>query len=103
MDGVVLEGESSLNTVALTGESVPRDVKTGDDIISGCVNISGLLKVRVTKSFGESTVSKIIDLVENAGANKSKSETFIARFAYIYSYCRICRCCFCRTSTAFLR
>ena len=85
MDGVVLEGESCLNTVALTGESVPRDVKTGDDIISGCVNISGLLKVRVTKSFGESTASKIIDLVENAGANKSKSETFIARFARIYT------------------
>lgn len=85
MDGVVLEGKSSLNTVALTGESVPRDVDVADEVISGCVNISGLLKVKVTKSFGESTASKIINLVENAGENKSKSETFIAKFARVYT------------------
>jgi Cd2+/Zn2+-exporting ATPase len=85
MDGVVAEGLSSLNTVALTGESMPRDVKPGDDIISGCVNISGVLKVTVTKCFGESTASKIINLVENASNNKSKSETFIARFAHVYT------------------
>lgn len=85
MDGVVLEGKSSLNTVALTGESVPRDVDVDDEVISGCVNISGLLKVKVTKSFGESTASKIINLVENAGENKSKSETFIAKFARVYT------------------
>ena len=85
LDGVVIEGASSLNTVALTGESVPRDVKEGDTILSGCVNLSGLLKVRVTKSFGESTASKIIDLIENAGENKSRSESFITRFARIYT------------------
>ena len=85
LDGVVVEGNSSLNTVALTGESLPRDVKEGDDIVSGCVNLSGLLKVKVTKSFGESTASKIIDLVENAGENKSKSETFISKFARVYT------------------
>ena len=85
LDGTVLEGLSSLNTVALTGESLPRDVVPGDDVISGCVNISGLLRVKVSKTFGESTASKIIDLVENAGENKSKSETFIAKFAKIYT------------------
>lgn len=85
LDGVVADGASSLNTVALTGESVPRDVKEGDGVISGCVNISGVLKVRVTKTFGESTASKIIDLVENASSNKSKSETFISRFAHVYT------------------
>ena len=85
LDGVVVEGNSSLNTVALTGESLPRDVKEGDEIVSGCVNLSGLLKVKVTKSFGESTASKIIDLVENAGENKSKSETFISKFARVYT------------------
>ena len=85
MDGVVLEGKSSLNTVALTGESVPRDVDVNDDVISGCINISGLLKVRVIKSFSESTASKIINLVENASENKSKSETFIAKFAHVYT------------------
>ena len=85
MDGVIVEGSSSLNTVALTGESVPRTVHNGDRVISGCVNVSGLIKVRVEKSFGESTVSKIIDLVENAGENKSKSENFITRFAKIYT------------------
>ena len=85
MDGVITDGSSSLNTVALTGESAPRGVKTGDDVLSGCVNISGLLKVKVTKSFGESTASKIINLVENASEKKSKSETFIAKFAHVYT------------------
>ena len=85
LDGTVLEGSSSLNTVALTGESLPRDVVAGDDVISGCVNISGLLHIKVNKTFGESTASKIIDLVENAGENKSKSETFIAKFAKVYT------------------
>ena len=85
MDGVIVEGSSSLNTVALTGESIPRTVHNGDRVISGCVNVSGLIKVRVEKSFGESTVSKIIDLVENAGENKSKSENFITQFAKIYT------------------
>lgn len=85
MDGTVLKGTSSLDTVALTGESVPRDVAQGDEIVSGCVNLSGVLEVKVEKSFGESTASKIIDLVENAGENKSKSETFIAKFAHIYT------------------
>lgn len=85
LDGEIMEGQSSLNTVALTGESVPRDVCVGDDVVSGCVNISGLLKVKVTKSFGESTASKIIDMVENASEKKSKSETFIAKFAHVYT------------------
>lgn len=85
LDGTVLEGSSSLNTVALTGESLPRDVAQGDDVISGCVNISGLLNIRVNKTFGESTASKIINLVENAGENKAKSETFIAKFAKVYT------------------
>ena len=85
IDGVVLEGASSLNTSALTGESLPRDVKEGDEIISGCINMSGLLKIRTTKEFGESTVSKILDLVENASSRKSKSEEFIAKFARIYT------------------
>lgn len=85
LDGIVTEGESSLNTVALTGESVPRKIHTGDTIVSGCVNVSGMLKVRVTKTFGESTASRIIDLVENAAENKSKSETFIAKFARVYT------------------
>lgn len=85
LDGVVVDGVSSLNTLALTGESLPREVKTGDEAFSGCVNISGLLKIKVTKSFGESTVSKILELVENASENKSKSETFIAKFARIYT------------------
>ena len=85
LDGIVIEGNTALNTVALTGESLPRDIAEGDEVISGCVNLSGLVKVRTTKSFGESTVSKIIDLVENATENKSKSETFITRFARIYT------------------
>ncbi len=85
LDGVVVEGSSSLNTVALTGESVPRDISVGDSIVSGCVNQGGLLRARVTKSFGESTASKIIDLVENASSNKSRSESFITRFARAYT------------------
>ncbi|MBP5798734.1 MAG: heavy metal translocating P-type ATPase [Prevotella sp.] len=85
LDGVVIEGMSALNTVALTGESLPRDVNVGDEVISGCVNLSGVLRVRTTKAFGESTVSKIIRLVESAGEHKSQSETFITRFARIYT------------------
>ena len=85
LDGVIIEGSTSLNTVALTGESLPREVAEGDEVISGCVNYSGVIKVRTTKSFGESTVSKIIDLVENATENKSKSETFISKFARVYT------------------
>ena len=90
LDGVVIEGTSALNTVVLTGESLPRDVNVGDEVISGCVNLSGVLRVRTTKAFGESTVSKIINLVENAGERKSKSETFIARFARIYTPVVVC-------------
>ncbi len=85
LDGVVLEGSSSLNTAALTGESLPKNVVTGDEILSGCINIGGVLRIRTTKVFGESTVSKIINLVENAGERKSKSEAFITRFARIYT------------------
>ena len=85
LDGVVTEGQSALNTVSLTGESMPRDVNVDDEVISGCVNLSGVIRVRVTKPFGESTVSKIIKLVENAGEHKSQSETFITRFARVYT------------------
>ena len=85
IDGIVEEGSSSLNTSALTGESVPRDIKPGDEIISGCINMTGVLKIRTTKEFGESTVSKILDLVENASSRKSRSEAFISRFARIYT------------------
>ena len=85
VDGRILDGTSSLNTVALTGESLPRDVAPGDDVISGCVNLSGVLRVRVGKSYGESTASKIIALVENSAENKSKSESFIRRFARVYT------------------
>ncbi len=85
MDGMVIEGRSSLDTVALTGESVPRSVHEHEQVISGCVNLSGLLKVKVTKSFGESTASKILDLVENASESKSRSESFISRFARVYT------------------
>lgn len=85
MDGVIVEGASSLDTVALTGESAPRDVAVGDNIVSGCVNVSGVLKMRVAQTFGDSTASKIIDLVENASESKSRSETFITRFARIYT------------------
>ena len=85
IDGVVTEGTSSLNTAALTGESLPRDVKPGEEVISGCVNMTGVLKVRTTREFGESTASKILDLVENAGSRKSKSENFISKFARVYT------------------
>ena len=85
MDGTVIDGRSSLNTVALTGESMPREVGVGSEVISGCINISGALKMRVDKTFGESTASKIIQLVEASGENKSKSETFIRRFARVYT------------------
>ncbi len=85
IDGVVVEGASTLNTSALTGESLPRDIKTGDEITSGCINMTGVLKIRIMKKFGESTVSKILDLVENAGSRKSRSENFISKFARIYT------------------
>lgn len=85
LDGIITEGTSSLNTVALTGESVPKDVAVGDEAVSGCINLSGVIKVKTTKSFGESTVSKIINLVENSGENKSQNETFIRRFAKVYT------------------
>lgn len=85
IDGVVIEGSSTLNTAALTGESIPRDVNAGDEIISGCVNMTGLLRIRTSREFGESTVSKILDLVENASSRKSRSENFISRFARIYT------------------
>ena len=85
LDGIITEGSSTLNTSALTGESLPRDAKEGDEIISGCININGVLKVRTTKEFGESTVSKILELVENSGARKSKSEKFISKFAKVYT------------------
>ena len=85
IDGVVLEGTSSINTAALTGESVPRDVASGDEVISGCINLNGVLRIRTEKAFGESTVSKILELVENSSSNKSRSENFISRFARIYT------------------
>lgn len=85
IDGMVVEGSSTLNTAALTGESVPRDVKAGEEIVSGCINLSGVLKVQTTKEFGESTVSKILELVENASSRKSRSENFISRFAHYYT------------------
>ena len=85
IDGVIVEGTSALNTAALTGESLPRDVQTGDEVISGCVNMTGLLKVQTTKEFGESTVSKILDLVENSSMKKARAENFITRFARVYT------------------
>ena len=85
IDGVVVEGTSTLNTSALTGESLPREVIQGDEVISGCVNLSGVLRMRTTKEFGESTVSKILDLVENSSMKKSRSENFITRFARYYT------------------
>ena len=85
IDGVIVEGESTLNTAALTGESLPRDVRAGDEIVSGCINMSGVLRIRTTTEFGESTVSKILDLVENASSRKSRSEAFISRFARVYT------------------
>ncbi|MFR0839536.1 MAG: HAD-IC family P-type ATPase, partial [Neglectibacter timonensis] len=85
LDGVVLEGRSSLNTSALTGESLPREVEPGDDVISGCINLNGLIRVQVTKVFGESTVAKILDLVENSSSKKAKAENFITKFARYYT------------------
>lgn len=85
LDGKVIEGQSALNTIAITGESMPRQISEGNEVISGCINISGVIKVQTTKTFGESTVSKIINLVENANENKSKSESFISRFAHVYT------------------
>lgn len=85
LDGMVIEGKSALNTIAITGESMPRQISEGNEVISGCINISGVIKVQTTKTFGESTVSKIINLVENANENKSKSESFISRFAHVYT------------------
>lgn len=85
LDGIVVQGSSSLNTSALTGESIPKDVQTGEEVISGCVNMTGLLKIKTTKEFGESTVSKILDLVENSSMKKSKSENFISKFARVYT------------------
>ena len=85
IDGIIEEGNSTLNTSALTGESLPKDVNVGDEVISGCINLTGVLKIRTTKEFGESTVSKILELVESSSSNKSKSEAFISRFAKIYT------------------
>ena len=85
IDGVITEGTSTLNTSALTGESLPRSAKVGDEVISGCINMTGLLKIRTTKEFGESTVSKILELVENSSSRKSKSENFISKFAKYYT------------------
>lgn len=85
LDGVITEGRTTLNTSALTGESLPRSVKTGDEVISGCINVSGVLRIRTTKEFGDSTVSKILDMVENAGSKKSRSENFISKFARVYT------------------
>lgn len=90
LDGIIMDGESALNTSALTGESLPKDVAAGDEILSGCVNISGLLTVKVTKPFGESTVNKILDMVENAAIKKAKTENFITRFAVVYTPMVVC-------------
>lgn len=98
LDGIIIEGSSSLNTSALTGESLPRDAKTGDEIISGCINMTGVLKIRTSKEFGESTVSKILELVENSSSRKSKSEDFISKFARVYTPV----VCYCALALAFL-
>ena len=92
IDGVITEGSTMLDTAALTGESVPRTAKAGDEVISGCINMSGLIKIRTTREFGESTVSKILDLVENASSRKSRSEAFISRFARVYTPCSMLQC-----------
>jgi Cd2+/Zn2+-exporting ATPase len=85
IDGIVVEGSSSLDTAALTGESLPRDVKVGDEVVSGCININGLLKIKTTKEFGESTASKVLEMIEDASSRKSKSEAFITKFARVYT------------------
>ena len=94
IDGIIEEGNTTLNTSALTGESLPRQAKAGDEVISGCINMSGVLKIRTTKEFGESTVSKILDLVENASSKKSRSENFISKFAKIYTLLRCAGTCY---------
>ena len=99
IDGVVVAGTSTLNTSALTGESVPREAKTGDEIISGCINLTGVLKIRTTKEFGESTVSKVLELVEESTSRKSRSENFISKFAKIYTGGMLWRTCTCSAST----
>ena len=85
IDGIIEDGSSTLNTAALTGESLPKEVGAGDEVISGCINMTGVLRIKTTKEFGESTVSKILDLVENATSRKSRPENFISRFARIYT------------------
>ena len=85
IDGIIVEGTSALNTAALTGESLPRDAKAGDEVISGCINMTGVLRIQTTKAFGESTVSKILELVEDSSSHKSKSENFISKFARVYT------------------
>ena len=100
LDGVIIDGTSTLNTSALTGESLPRDAKTGDEIISGCINMTGVLKIRTTKEFGESTVSKILELVENSSSRKSRSEDFIAKFARILHPRRLLQRAGARSSSA---
>ena len=90
IDGIIIDGNSTLNTSALTGESLPRDVKQGDEVISGCINMSGVLKIKTTREFGESTASKILELVENASSRKSKSENFISKFARVYTPIVVC-------------
>ena len=85
IDGIIIEGKATLNTSALTGESLPRDAEEGDEVISGCINMSGVLKIRTTKEFGDSTVSRILDLMENSSSLKSKSENFISKFARYYT------------------
>lgn len=92
IDGVIIEGTTTLNTSALTGESVPRDASEGDEVISGCINMTGVLRIKTTKEFGESTVSKILDMVENASSRKSRSENFISKFAKYYTPGRMLRC-----------
>ena len=87
LDGIIISGTSSLDTAALTGESLPRQIEAGDDVISGCINISGILEIQVTKEFGQSTVSKILELVENSSSKKAKAENFITKFAKYYTPC----------------
>ena len=101
LDGKIIDGTSSLNTIALTGESMPRDLSVGDDVISGCVNLTGVIRVKTTKDFGESTVSKIIELVESADEHKSKSESFITKFAHVYTPIVVIAAC-CYTTVIFI-
>ena len=96
LDGVIVEGSSSLDTSALTGESLPRDVEQQDEVLAGVVNLSGVLKVEVSKEYGESTVSRILELVENASSKKAPMEKFITRFAKVYTPTVVCQCCLSR-------